>query len=194
MKKIRWLTLMMVAAMLLACGGDGNGGTGPGNGGPAFAADVTGDVETSIEGDALFGEILDPTAGAVFAVEMSESDPTGGSLIQIMRVGEGVPGTGTYQLTDAISGTPAEGDWVAAAYDSDNGQLTAIFAATSGTVNVTSVTQNTVKGTFTFDAEGGLLSDPGTTLAITVTGRFTASSAPAGQALRAIITSIHRAR
>jgi len=192
MKATRWLALVSVA-MLAACGG-GDGGTGPGNGGPAFTADVTGDLETSLQGDALFGEIFDPEAGAAFAVEMSESDPTGGGLIQFIRIGAGVPGAGTYALTDAINGNPGDGDWVAAAFDTENGEVTAIFAATAGSIKVTGVSQNSFKGTFSFDAAGGLLSDPETSLSITVTGRFTASSLPEGQAIQGRITSIRRNR
>lgn len=176
------ITLAM-AMFLAACGGDGDGGTGPGNG-AAFKADVTGDVETSVQGDALYGEIIDPEAGAAFAVEMSEADPTGGALIQILKIGAGVPVPGSYALTDGINGMPGDGDWVAAAYDSENGALTAIFVATGGTVKVTDAGNGKFKGTFSFNAEGGLLEDPGTTLKITVKGQFNATEVGGPAALR----------
>jgi hypothetical protein len=179
---MRWAVLMS-AAVLAACGGD-NDGTGPGTGGPAFTADVTGDVQTSIQGDALFGHIVDPEAGPAFAVEMSEDDPTGGALIQIIRLGPWTPAVGSYALTDAIKGTPGEGNWVGAAYDSENGQLVAIFAATSGTLKVTSVPAGRFKGSFTFEAKGGLLSDPEKEMTISVSGSFTASQGTS-QAMRA---------
>lgn len=191
MRATRWLTLMS-AALLAACGGDG--GTGPGNGGPAFVADVTGDLVATLEGDAMFGEFVDPEAGPAFALEMAEPDRSSGGVIQIIRIGAGIPAAGTYPLTDAINGNPGQGSWVAAAYDTDQGQVTGIFAATSGTVTVTSVSQNAYKGTFSFVAEGGLLEDPETTLTITVSGRFTASPAAFGQVLRGSITAIRRNR
>ena len=73
---------MAAVVMLAACGGDGNGGVGPGNGsGAGFSADVQGDIETSIKGDALYGTATDPEAGTIFAIEMAEDDSTGGGLI-----------------------------------------------------------------------------------------------------------------
>ncbi len=172
MRRTRWMALT-AAMVLAACGGDG--GTGPGNGNtPAFTAEVTGDVETSVKGDALYGEVVDPEAGAAFAVEMSEDDPTGGALIQIIRIGAGTPAAGTYALTDAVNGNPGEGDWVATAYDVENGQLTAIFAATAGTVKVTKIANGTFEGTFSFTAVGGLLEDPTQEMTIAVDGRFKA--------------------
>jgi hypothetical protein len=55
----------------------------------------------------------------------------------LIHFGTGNPGTGTYGLTDAVNRNPGDGDWVAAAYHADNGQLPATFAATSGSVKVT---------------------------------------------------------
>lgn len=185
MRRTSWMATMAAALVLTACGGDGNGGTGPGNGGAGFSADVQGDIETSIKGDALFGNASDPEAGTIFAIEMAEDDATGGGLIQLIRIGDGVPGVGTYQLTDAVNGTPEEGDWVAAAYDSDHGQLTAIFAATSGSVKVTRNANGVYEGTFDFIAIGGALSDPTTEMTIAVHGTFKATQSP-GSALRSL--------
>ncbi len=186
---------LMAAMVLAACGSDGDGGTGPGNGGgntPAFEATVSGDVETTVKGDALFGEVSDPEAGAIFAVEMSEDDTTGGALIQIIRMGSGIPGTGTYQLLDGINGTPTDGDWVAAAYDSEDGQLVGLFVATSGSVVVTSANSSTFQGTFDFIAVGGLIADPSQEMTIAVNGKFKAKSAPGGAMLRAPISRMRR--
>ncbi len=177
MKSMRWAAVMAVAA-LAACGGGDS--TGPGNGGgagPAFTADVSGDIQTSIKGDAKFGEATDPNAGDIFAVEMSEDDSTGGGVIQLIHIGTGTPGTGTYGLVDAVNGNPGDGDWVAAAYDTDNGQLTASFAATSGSVKVTRADNGTYEGTFDFIATGAAVSDPGTALTIAVNGKFKAKKA-----------------
>ncbi len=190
MKATRWMFLMS-AVMLAACGGDS--GTGPGNGGPAFVADVTGDLQAKLQGNAMFGEFIDPEAGPAFALEMAEPDLSSGGVIQIIKLGAGIPTPGTYHLTDAINGTPGEGSWVAAAYDTDEGQLTALFAATSGTVTVTSVSEHAFKGTFSFVAEGGLMEDPETPLTITVKGRFTASPAVFDEALQGRIAALRRA-
>ncbi len=173
MKATRMMVLT-AALLVAACGGDSNGGTGPGNGGtPGFSADVTGDLQASFGGNAGYG-VVDQEGGKVFAVEMAESDQTGGGVIQLYRVGGAVPAPGTYQLTDAIDGNAQDGDWLAMAYDTDQGQLTAIFAARSGSVTITSVKNGIAKGTFSFNAEGGVLSDPETTLSVKVSGSFTA--------------------
>lgn len=185
MRGTKWMAMMAAALVLTACGGDGNGGVGPGNGGAGFSADVQGDIETSIKGDALYGTATDPEAGSIFAVEMAEDDATGGGMIQLIRIGAGVPAVGNYQLTDAVNGTPQDGDWIAAAYDSDQGQLTAIFAATSGSVKVTRNSNGVYEGTFDFIAVGGALSDPTTEMTIAVNGKFKATQAP-GSAVRSL--------
>ncbi len=175
MRVVRGMVLV-AAVVLAACSGEGNGSTGPGTGHPAFTADVTGDVQTSVKGDAKFGNVVDGETGQeAFAVEMAEDDPTGGALIQIVRIGNWSPAPGSYPLTDAVHGNPGDGDWVATAYDTDNGQVTAIFAATGGTVKITGVRNGRLQGSFAFDAVGGQLADPNTSMAITVSGQFTAN-------------------
>ncbi|HSB52924.1 MAG TPA: hypothetical protein VLD58_01150 [Gemmatimonadales bacterium] len=185
MRAIGWMTLA-ATVVLAACGGDGNGSTGPGNGGAtSFSAEVTGDVQTSVRGAALFGTRADEAQGMLFGVEMAESG-AGESVIQIIRLGGEVPAVGTYQIVDALNGNPQNGDFVAMAFDSDNGQPTAIFVGTGGTLRVTSSSATAFKGTFTFDAQGGLFSDPETTLTIKVDGSFHATPAPEGIQLKTI--------
>lgn len=181
MRSITWMALA-AATVLAACGGDDNS-TGPGNGGGAttFQADVTGDVQTRVTGAALFGQAQDDQYGAVFGVEMAETG-AGESVIQIVRLGGAVPAAGTYTIADALEGNPQDGDFVALAFDSDNGEPTAVFVAIGGTIKVTSSSATAFKGTFTFNALGGLFSDPETTLSIKVDGSFHAT--PATQALR----------
>lgn len=186
---MRAIGSMMLAATvaLAACGGDDGGSTGPGNGGnpTSFSAEVTGDVETSVQGAALFGTRTDEAQGTLFGVEMAETG-AGESVIQIIRIGGRIPAAGTYQIVDALNSNPADGDFVAMAFDSDNGQPVAIFVGTGGTLTVTSSTANAFKGTFTFDAQGGLFNDPENTLSINVAGTFYATPAPAGIRLNTI--------
>jgi hypothetical protein len=178
---------LAATVVLAACGGDDNGGTGPGNGGASsFSAKVTGDVQIpSVKGAALFGTRADEAQGMLFGVEMAESG-AGESVIQIIRIGGAVPAVGTYQIVDALNGNPQDGDFVAMAFDSDNGTPSAIFVGTGGTLKVTSSSASAFKGTFTFDAQGGLFSDPETTLTINVAGSFHATPAPDGIQLQSI--------
>jgi hypothetical protein len=192
MRSMRWIALA-AAAVLAACGGDDKDATGPGNGGGAttFSADVSGDLQASLKGAALFGQATDPEYGDVFGLEMSETG-AGEGFIQVVRLGGEVPSPGTYAIADALNGTPADGDFVAMAFDSDNGEPTAIFVATGGTLKVTSASGSAFKGTFTFNAQGGLFSDPETTLSIKVSGSFHAT--PATQGLTINSRSIRRSR
>jgi hypothetical protein len=176
-KSIRWV-VVTAAATLMACSGSDSTGPVNGGAGAAFSATVSGDVQTSIKGQALFGQATDPDAGTIFAVEMSEDDSTGGGLIQLIHIGGGTPAAGTYNLTDAVNGTPGSGDWIAAAYDSDQGQMTASFVATSGSVTVTRSGNGRFEGTFDFTAIGAAMSDPTTSLTIAVHGTFKAKPAP----------------
>jgi hypothetical protein len=186
MKATRWMVLM-AAVLAAACGGDGDGGTGPGNGPgngtPGFTANVTGDVQVDLGGQAAYGLVQDPEAGMAFAVEMVEDDETGGGVIQIYRVG-GTPQPGTYNLIDAVNDEPGQGDWFAVAYDTDETGVIAVFVATGGTVKITSVSNGVAKGTFDFTAVGGLFEDPETELNIHVKGKFTAEEMNAGVNLR----------
>jgi hypothetical protein len=186
MCSIKWMALA-TAMVLAACGGEDDGSTGPGNGGgpTTFSADVTGDVQTQVKGAALFGQRVDEAQGTLFGVEMAETGE-GESVIQIIRLGGEVPAVGTYQITDALNTTPGNGDFVAMAFDSENGTPSAIFVATGGTLKVTSSSGNAFKGTFSFDAQGGLFGDPENTLTIKVTGSFNATRAPEGIRLNAI--------
>lgn len=185
MRSIKWMALA-AAMVLAACGGE-DGSTGPGNGGGAttFTADVTGDVETKVTGAALFGQAQDDEYGEVFGVEMAETGE-GESLIQIVRLGGAVPAVGSYTIADALDGNPQDGDFVALAFDSENGTPVAVFVGVSGALKVTSSSATSFKGTFTFDAKGGLFSDPETTLTIKVDGSFHATPATQGIELNAI--------
>lgn len=161
-----------LAAFLVACGGEGSP-TEPGDGGSrTFSAEVTGDLEDSLRGEALFGSVEDPEHGPVFAIEMSEL--AGGGVIQLVRVGGETPKAGEYPVADGIDGSPATGDFVALAFDSENGEPVSVFVARSGTVTIAGGDGSSLRGSFSLKAEGGLFSDPDRTLAVTISGSFAA--------------------
>jgi hypothetical protein len=192
MQAMRW-TAAAVALVLAACGGDDNGATGPGNGGAAsFSATVSGDLAGAIKGQARFGLGEHPDYGSVFALEMNEVTNGGGGLLQLVRIGSAVPATGSYTIADALDGTPGAGDFVAVAFDGDETGPTAIFVSTAGSVKVTSSSGSAFKGSFSFEAAGGLFSSPDDTLHITVSGTFNA--APGTQAIQVTSAVIRRSR
>lgn len=175
----RWT---MVAAALVLAGCGGNDGTGPGNGGPggsgaAFSADVTGDMQTRIGGTASFGSGTDDNGNTLHLIQLSESGTTSGGLIRFARKGPQGFSAATYAIADGTTGGPADGDVVVVLTDSDGNQMTAVFVGSGGTLKVTSSSGTRMAGSFTFQATGALFANPGNTLAITVTGTFTADQA-----------------
>lgn len=183
MKATKWMTLAAVAVMATACGGDDDNGTGPGDGGNngSFTASVSGDAEDSFEGWSYFGQGEDEQGNQGFGVVMSEvqAGVENGGVITIVRVNQNSLPAGDYEIKDA-SGELADGDVVALAIDTDGNTLAALFASTGGTLHVTSSNGSTIKGTFSFDANGVVFADPETELSITVEGDFTAKTLPDG--------------
>ncbi|HWA16977.1 MAG TPA: hypothetical protein VG817_11115 [Gemmatimonadales bacterium] len=184
MKASKWMTLATVAVMATACGGDDNGGTGPGGRLGSFSADVTGDLETSLDGWALFGAQSDE-GGEGFGLVMSEIDDKhdAGGTITIVRLNSTSLPTGEYDIKSFETAENA-GDVVVLATDSEGNDLNAIFSSTGGTLHVTTSNSNSLKGTFSVDMVGTVFADPETEYAITIEGTFDAKKASNGELVR----------
>jgi hypothetical protein len=178
----RW-TMMAAALVLAGCGGSndatgpGGGGGGGGGGTAAFSAQVTGDVQSNIEGTASFGSGTDSAGNTLHMIQLLGTGANAGGKIQFARTGAQGFGAGTYPIFAAGNGAPADGDVVAVLIDQNGPQLNAIFAGSGGSITVTSSSGTKVAGLFTFDATGAVLTNPTATLAITVSGTFTADPA-----------------
>jgi hypothetical protein len=185
MKATKWMTLAAVAVMATACGGDDNdGGTGPGGRLGSFNADVTGDLETSFDGWALFGAQSEE-GGEGFGLVMSEIDDANdaGGTITIVRLNATSLPTGEYDIK-AFESAANDGDVVVLATDSNGDELAAIFTSTGGTLNVTTSNANSLKGTFTVEMVGQVFEDPETEYTITVEGSFDAEKGTDGELVR----------
>jgi hypothetical protein len=178
----RWT--MVAAALALAACGDSNDGTGPGPGGPGgpgggtatFSAQVSGGVQATIGGTASFGSGTDDQGQTLHFIQLVEGGTSPGAMIQFARKGPQGFSAASYTIVDGKNGV-GDGDVVAVLTDKEGNQLTAVFAASGGTLNVTSSSGTRMEGTFTFPAIGAAIANPGAALNVTVTGTFTADKA-----------------
>jgi hypothetical protein len=143
--------------------GDGNGGGTVGEG----QVTVTGDIDRSFSGSAVFGAY--PEGGFEIALfeGSSAENPTG----QFLTLGSdgGVPDEGTYDINDL--GT---GDTVFGVYQTDTSSSSGFISvfAESGTLTITSSSSDRLVGSFSF--EGSLFSENGTQGTARVEGTFNA--------------------
>lgn len=171
----RW-TMVATTLVLAACGGSDSTGPGGGGGGgaPAFNAEVTGDIQTDITGTAFFGSASDGQGQTLHMIRLVESGASAGGVIQLGRLGAAGFEVGSYPISDG-SNPQGDGDIVAVLTDQQGGQLTAALASSAGTLTITSSSGTRIAGTFTFQATGASLANPGTTLNVGVSGSFTAN-------------------
>jgi len=148
---------LLVLPVLAACGGsDCCSPTTNGDG--HFTASVTGAKSASLAGQAGF-----LTSANLFSIALRDASSPA-TFIQISHVGAAVPAPGTYSLNP--NGDPAQA--FAAIY---SGGGTENYAGTGGTVTITTVSGNTVRGDFTFTATGGSSGSA----AVSITGHFEAT-------------------
>lgn len=123
----------------------------------SFTANVNGATTATLTGIASFA-----STGQGFGLTLA-SAAADGSAITFVRAG-GVPAVGTYTLG---TNPPQPGDFVALYM----GGSTAMYGATAGTLTISSVSSNSMHGSFTFTAKGGNTG----TATVTVTGSFDAN-------------------
>jgi hypothetical protein len=122
----------------------------------SFTANVSGATTATLTGLASF---VSTTQGFGLTLASAAAD---GSAITFVRAG-GAPAAGTY----ALGANPLQpGDFVALY----TGGSTAFYGATAGTLTVSSISANSMRGSFTFTAKGGNTG----TATVTVTGSFDA--------------------
>jgi hypothetical protein len=143
-------------AFLAACGGGGGDNPVCCAAQNQFSASVSGSMTKSMSGNAGF-----LVSSNIFSIALQNA-ANDGTYIQLSRAG-GVPATGTY----TVKGSDAQsGDFVAIFA----GGGTNNFAATSGSVTITTAAADHVVGTFTFSGTGGSSG----TATVSVSGQFDA--------------------
>lgn len=177
------MTLAILAFAVAACGGDdpaspGGGGGGGGGTDGTFTATMSGDVQGSFSGSAVFAVV--PTgeaqSGQAFGLTLGDQEAGGESFSLQVFLDGSRPGSGTYSVSNDGSGgdiTSASGAALLS-YGSggSSASSTASGTAASGQLTITSSSASEVSGSVSLQLD--LRFGDGSTGAATVTGDFTA--------------------
>ena len=178
--RVAALGLFFLAAA--ACGDDDP--AGPGDEFTAeFTASVTGDVNTTMTGTAVFASGTDPetseTAWVVYMTTGTDANQAFSSGQNVAFFGLGAPEQRAYMLEDfAESGDFPDGGAAGWVILYEGQTISGIFGSTGGTLTITSVSANRMDGTFNLTATGTVFDAGGaaTEGTITVQGSFEATS------------------
>lgn len=137
----------------------------------AFAGSIAGDVRLNLHGGAKFGTVDGRGhVPAVFTISLGAGNTDGSVLFT--RPGGARLTAGTYRITGHDDGTD---DLRAMVMTGSAEQPTGVFRGQSGTLVITSVSDNLIRGSYQVDATGFLANDPATEdKNIRATGAFTA--------------------
>lgn len=163
MKGIHTTVIALVAAVAAACG---DSATAPIQHDFRYDLTVTGAVQQTLRGPALFGS--ETSGGGSFVVVMGSDTST--HTIVLARAGSARPAAGTYAITEAGSGT----GWEVLYVIGEDDELAGLFLSRSGTLVITESTQLRLRGTIQFDAVGYLGDDIETEVEVSVQGSFDA--------------------
>jgi hypothetical protein len=177
------ILMLFFSAILLGCGSDDNGPTGPSTDPGTFSITITGDVNSSFTGSAIFvSSGADPLTGtAGFMTVCSSIDPQTGWGVWVGRPGAQRPGTGSYDVS-AYENDP-ETTWQQDLTPGDIYILVShantIYISQTGGITVTTSSANRFAGSFQITAES-LDVGSGEVQVIQVEGIFDALGSPAG--------------
>jgi hypothetical protein len=136
----------------------------------SFNAVLTGDVRTTVSGEATFGRISGgPTAPDVFTVTLG-ADTSDGAVLFTQPIGGGLS-VGSYRISDV--GFPGEIQALVVLGSSDRPR--GVFRASTGMLTITSASEHTLTGVFSLHGDGFLASAPEREdQQVSVSGSFTA--------------------
>jgi hypothetical protein len=136
----------------------------------SFSAVLTGDVRTTVAGEATFGRISGgPTAPDVFTVTLG-ANTSDGAVLFTQPIGGGLS-VGSYRISDV--GFPGAVQALVVLGSSDRPR--GVFRASTGILTITSASEHTLTGLFTLHASGFLASAPEREdQRVSVSGSFTA--------------------
>jgi hypothetical protein len=122
----------------------------------SFNAVLTGDVKTTISGDARFGQVRGgPSAPDVFSLTLG-ADSRRGAVLFTYPARSGLH-VGSYRVAEA---GVREGDLQALVVVGSANHPEGVFRGTAGTLTITSVSDVEITGLFAVDADGFLASAP----------------------------------
>ncbi|HUR93919.1 MAG TPA: hypothetical protein VMY76_05020 [Gemmatimonadales bacterium] len=137
----------------------------------SFAGLIDGAIRTELSGDATFGVVNGHGATpSVFTLSLTATGTEGSILFT--RPGGMRLAPGTYAITGRDDGSD---DIRVLVMTGAADHPTGVFRGRSGTLRITSVTDNVIRGSYRVEATGFLAADPGAEdKAIRATGGFTA--------------------
>jgi hypothetical protein len=162
------------AASLIAAGCDEVTGIGAGD----FVATITGDIDTSLAGDAFWSVIEEGDSRnfilILFQDDISSNDREDYHFIAISRSGS-EPGVGVYVVDNDEPNPPAFRGQYADVVDADEPTAAGpVIGATGGVFTVTRIDSGLMTGSFRFDATGLELPNTSTFISATLDGTFDA--------------------
>lgn len=169
---LRFLLTLLLALGLTACdsdsdddGGGGNNTFGSGN------VSISGAVTASFSGDALYVAAQDVNGTTGYVIYIVDGDFTAGQTTGFRALYVGGEGT----LTEGQTTLGEDADDGAAYYDGSSQSTFAGVSATSGTLTITSISDDEVRGSVTFSGIYFDTADPQQQGTAQVTASFTAS-------------------
>lgn len=175
-KQLRGLFILFLGLFLIQGCSDSNEESSG-----SFSIEISGDMNESIEGTAIFGGATDPeTEQQGFIIVMAESDGSGEATANTRGAWLGTddserPGEGTYPLLNIDNYEEGDSGFWGFSFLSEEGQVSATVYSTSGSLEISSSSSDNVSGSFTMQATGfrfdGQTSEE---IEVTVTGSFSA--------------------
>lgn len=151
--KARGLFILLLGLFLVQGCSDAGSSTG------SFTLEISGDIDRTIKGEAVFGGATDPETGNQgFVLVMTNSDPedqsTTGQGAWLVTDDSNRPGSGSYTVIDADNYDEGDSGFWGFAFVGENEQTTQIVWTTGGSVNISSSSSDNVGGSFTLQATG----------------------------------------
>ncbi len=155
------LGVVLVAA---TCGGENGNGTGPN--GPVdmgdFSGTVTGDLDLTLNGQAIFGVRASPREWTLF-LSVGDVNGTEFDFVSFFRDNTARPGTGTYTVHNGFEDPPNVNDFRGIYFQARSVGTIGIFlsdSTTAGTLTILTSSDTAVTGEYSFIALDDFVSPP----------------------------------
>ena len=148
----------------------------------SFEAEISGDLSLLLSGEAFFSNTYqqfdDAPARRAFMIELQDLGLPPFHVIRIQRLGWGLPSSGSHTLGSAATSAIFTLGFFRVGEDGEEVQVEVEVRSTSGTLTLTEVGSNRIRGSFQFEGEGQLIPEPGfppRTIVVEGSGHFTAT-------------------
>lgn len=175
----RWLLGGLMAALALTMGGCSSSTDLP-TLPSSFEAEITGDLSLLLSGEAFFADTFEQFDDApprrAFMIELQDFGLPPYHAIRLQRLDWGLPAPGSYTLGPAATSAIFTLGYFQIGEEDEEVQVE--VSSTSGTLILTEVASNRIRGSFQFEGEGQLIpvaGMPSRTIVVQGSGHFTAT-------------------